>query len=77
MADRRKIVTDRFKVQDESGNQHTVMRLSDQTDGGGLDGSNWIETMGRLVTSAGHAVKTVGPGAYYIVDLGLSAKRVG
>lgn len=75
MAERRNIVTDRFKVKDASGNQHTVIRLSDQTDAGGLDGSSWVETMGRLVTTTGHAVKTVGDGSYYIVDLGLSAER--
>ncbi|MNV91568.1 hypothetical protein D3C71_1860730 [compost metagenome] len=76
MTKRRAVETARFQVMDASGRLYTVVRISDQQDVGGLDGSGWIETGGRLLTTEGHAVNADGSDNFRIVNLGVDTKRV-
>lgn len=77
MAKRREIETERFQAKDASGRLYTIVRISEQKDVGGLDGANWMETMGRLVTTEGHSVNSDGSDSFHIVNLGVDVTRVG
>lgn len=76
MAKRREIETERFQARDGSGRLYTIVRISEQTDVGGLDGAEWMETMARLVTTEGHAVNSDGSNTFHIVNLGVDVERV-
>ena len=77
MAKRREIETERFQAKDASGRLYTIVRISEQKDVGGLDGTEWMETMARLVTTEGHSVNSDGSDTFHIVNLRTDVTRVG